>query len=342
MKSSTASAYNSALKDYSKFHNMSIKDLIKEADYEEEKRIREKKRTIRKRLEEYRNYKIEYGSSRRTIKKYFAMVKTFYRHHEIIIPYIPEVQLKRDYHEKYEDIPKINHIKKAVESTDDLMEKAIILFMSSSGTARNETLSLTVEDFFKACEKYINIDIYDKNIKYILDELSSKNNIIPLFELVRIKTDYHYYTCCSDESSEMIINYLKNKKMLKLESKLFDMNRNRFNKFFMRINMDNNWGQVGYYGFFRSHALRKFHATVIEDKSLADALQGRRRDSVTESYYKLNPERIRERYLEVFHKLRIFQKPIELNNGYNQLKKDNESLNERLKKLEELVKGLVK
>ena len=319
---------------------MSLENLINEADHEEEERIREKNRTIRKRLEEYRNFKIEDGSSRRTIRKYFALVKTFYRHHEIVIPYIPEVQLKKDYHEKYDDIPKISHIKTAVESVDELMEKAIILFMGSSGTARNETLSLTVKDFFKACEEYITLDISDENIYNILEGLLLENNIIPLFELVRIKTDYHYYTCCSDEASEMIIIYLKTVKRLRLSSKLFDINRNRFNKFFMRINRNNDWGQVGYYGFFRSHALRKFHATVIEDKSLADALQGRRRDSITESYYKLNPERIRERYLEVLPKLRISEKPVEINNDYNKLKRENELLNERLNKLEDLIKGL--
>lgn len=319
---------------------MDISDLVKEADIEEEQKIREKNRTIRRRLEEYRNFKIEDGSSRRTIRKYFALVKTFYRHHEIVIPYIPEVQLKKDYHEKYDDIPKIEHIKTAVESTDDLMGKAIILFMCSSGTARNETLSLTVKDFFKACAEYINIEICDENVYNILDELLLANNIIPLFELVRIKTDYHYYTCCSDEAVEMIIKYLKTIKRLTLSSKLFDINRNRFNKFFMRINRDNNWGQIGYYGFFRSHALRKFHATVIEDKSLADALQGRRRDSITESYYKLNPERIRGRYLEVLPKLRISQEPAVFNNDYYQLKKDNEILNERLNKLEELIKEI--
>jgi hypothetical protein len=320
---------------------MSLKNLIKEADYEEEQRIREKNRSIRRRLEEYRNSKIDDGSSRRTIRKYFALVKTFYRHHEIVIPYIPEIQLKKDYHEKYEDIPKIRHIKKAIDSTDDLMEKAIILFMSSSGTARNETLNLTVGDFLKAIEKYIDIDILDENVKHILQESTLQKNIIPLFELVRIKTDYHYYTCCSDEATNMIIKYLKTKKRLKLKTKIFDINRNRFNKIFMRINKDNIWGKVGYYGFFRSHSLRKFHATAIEDKSLADALQGRRRDSITESYYKLNPERIRERYLEVLPKLRISQKPVNnMNDDYYQLKKDNEILNERLNKLEELIKEI--
>jgi integrase len=315
---------------------MSIKSLILEADNEEERNIREKNRTIKKRLENYRNYKIDSGSSRGTIKKYFEIVKTFYRHHEIVIPYISTVYLKKDYHERYEDIPKIEHIKKAIKSTDNLLEKAIILFMSSSGTARNETLNLTVEDFFNATSEYY--DNKSNNVVFeVLDELSNFNNIIPLFELVRIKTDYHYYTCCSDEATIAIIEYLKSRKNLKLKSKLFDINRNRFNRFFMRINMENNWGKVGYYGFFRSHALRKFHATTIEDKSLADCLQGRMRDSITESYYKQNPQRIKERYLEILPKLRISQDSFVVNNEYKSLQIENKILNERLNKLEQII-----
>jgi hypothetical protein len=336
LKNTTASLYKSALKDYSKFQKMSLIDLIKEADIEEENGLREKDRKIKERLENYRNYKIRDNSAQRTVKKYFEVVKTFYRHHEIVIPYLPKIQLKKDYHERYEDIPKIEHLKKAVESTDSLLEKAIILFMSSSGTARNETLHLKISDFIHATREYHS----RSDIESILNELTKEKNIIPLFELVRIKTDYHYYTCCSNESTDMIVKYLKTRKNLKLESKLFDINRNRFNKFFMRINTSNEWGQVGYYGFFRSHGLRKFHATTIEDKSLADALQGRKRDSITESYYKQNPKRIKERYLEVLPKLTILKCDIPKENDYESLKRDNTYLHERLNKLEEILTNL--
>jgi hypothetical protein len=337
LKKSTASLYNSALKDYAKFQKMSLKDLIAEADNEEEIRIREKRRKVKVRLENYRNYKIDSKSSTNTVKKYFEVVKTFYRHHEIVIPYIPTIQLKKDYHEKYEDIPKIEHIKKAIETTNSLKEKAIILFMSSSGTARNETINLKIKDFIKATKDYHN----GGSIEEILSDLNNKNNIIPLFELVRIKTDYHYYTCCSNEASEMITKYLNNRKNLGLESSLFDINRNALNRFFLRINKSNDWGKVGYYAFFRSHALRKFHATAIEDKSLGDALQGRKRDNITESYYKQNPERIRERYIEVLPKITINENELTEENKFEILKKENRELHKRLTKLEEILVKIV-
>lgn len=337
LKNTTASLYKSALNDYSNFHSLSLEKLILEADYEEEQGIREKRRKIKNRLENYRNFKIDSGASTGTVKKYYEVIKTFYKHHEIVIPYIPTVQLKKDYHEKYEDIPKIEHIKKAIESTDSLKEKAIILFMSSSGTARNEVINLKVKDFIKASSDYHN----KGSVYEILEELSSQNNIIPLFDLVRIKTDYHYYTCCSNEACEMIVNYLKTRKNLSYESFLFDINRNALNRFFLKINKQNNWGKVSYYSFFRSHALRKFHATSLEDKSLADALQGRKRDSITESYYKLNPERIRERYIEVLDKLTI-NKPYEKMDKYELLIEENKNLNSRLNKLEGLLEKIIK
>ncbi|GAA5818040.1 MAG: conserved hypothetical protein [Methanobrevibacter sp. CfCl-M3] len=242
LKLSTASLYKSALADYCRFQNMTLQELIAEADNEEEKGIREKRRKVKERLEKYRNYKIDNGSSTGTVKKYFEVVKTFYRHHDIVIPYIPTIQLKKDYHEKYEDIPKILHIEKAIKSTDNLKEKAIILFMSSSGTARNETINLKIKDFIKATEDYHN----NGSILEVLDELSHSENIIPLFELVRIKTDYHYYTCCSHQATEMIIKYLKTREKgedLFLESSLFDINRNALNRFFLKINKINNWGK---------------------------------------------------------------------------------------------------
>ena len=305
--------------------------------------LRVKNRTIKKRLEEYRIYKINSGSSSGTIKRYFQLVKTFYKHYEIILPYIPPIQIKKDYHEKYEDIPRIKHLREAINTTEILMEKAIILFMSSSGTAKNETLNLTIKDFINATGEY-----HSKGtINEVIEELSNKNlsnypEIIPLFELVRIKTDYHYYTCCSDEAVEMILKYLKTRKKLYLNSRLFEVNKEEFNKIFKRINDVNNWGKTGFSGFFHSHALRKFHATVIEDKSLADALQGRKRDLITESYYKQNPKRIKELYLEIVHKLRVYERNKLQTSNCQQLKEENKILQERLTILEWKIEEILK
>lgn len=61
--------------------------------------------------------------------------------------------------------------------------QAVILFMSSSGTAKAEKLSLTVENFLKATEKYYN----SKTINDILNKLSNKRSIVPTFILKGLK-----------------------------------------------------------------------------------------------------------------------------------------------------------
>ena len=53
-----------------------------------------------------------------------------------------------------------------------------------------------------------------------------------------------------------------------------------------------NWGFKGNYRFFRSHTLRKFHASNIQLQSeYIDALQGRGRKKIHETLYQKKPEK---------------------------------------------------
>jgi hypothetical protein len=58
---------------------------------------------------------------------------------------------------------------------------------------------------------------------------------------------------------------------------------------FKRINDDLVWGKVNHQIFFHSQALKKFNAIVIEDVSFANTIQGRKADTITETYFKNNP-----------------------------------------------------
>jgi hypothetical protein len=102
------------------------------------------KRQIVKRLKNYRAHKIQQGASKNTIQNYFTKIKTFYRDNGIEIPYIPPTNINKKYHERFEEIPTIKHIKQALKSTKNIKHKAIFLFMRISGTAMAEILSLTV------------------------------------------------------------------------------------------------------------------------------------------------------------------------------------------------------
>ena len=59
--------------------------------------------------------------------------------------------------------------------------RAIILFMSSSGCAMAETLSLNIDDFIEATRQYHGTsDIYE-----VLDILKERDDVIPTFKLRR-------------------------------------------------------------------------------------------------------------------------------------------------------------
>jgi len=289
IRQSTMEGYTSAIKKYEKFHSKSIEDLLAEAEKEEGLPLN--KRKIKRRLIEFRKYLMNSNLSSRSAKTYFSKIKAFYRFHDIEIPDIGNIKYTKDYQMNYKDLPTIEHIKKAVE-VSEVGIQAIILFMASSGTAKAETLSLTVNDFIKATSNYHNND----SIASILDSLENKS-IVPTFYLKRIKTNKYYYTFCTPEAASYIVKYLKSRSNLKKSSKLFDYSSSAITARFREINDSNSWGFRGKYRFFRPHALRKFHASNISLSSeTVDELQGRGKSEVHDAYIKTKPEALKKSY----------------------------------------------
>ncbi|WP_304123497.1 hypothetical protein [Methanosphaera cuniculi] len=57
------------------------------------------------------------------------------------------------------------------------------------------------------------------------------------------------------------------------------------------------WGYKGKYRFFRTHTLRKYHASNIGLRTeYIDALQGRSKNQVHQTYIKTNPQKLKEIY----------------------------------------------
>ena len=302
IKERTVKGYESAIKKYVSFCGISIDELIVEAIQEEDERIPLKNRKLKYRLINFRSFLLNSNLSHSTLQIYFTYVKTFYKHFEIELPYLPPVKYSNDYETNYFDIPTKEHIAQALEIVSvDL--KAVILFMSSSGTARAETLSLTVEDFINACNDYH----HGGSIEYILDVLESKNNIVPTFYLKRIKTGKYYYTFCSPEAAQYIIKYLMTRRDLKVGDKLFDFTDSLLLARFQEINDTMGWGFKGKYRFFRTHSLRKFHASNIGlSVEYIDLLQGRGKNDVHKRYVKTNPQKLKEIYVSAMKNVMIY------------------------------------
>ena len=298
LKKSTIDSYTIYIREYSRFNDKTMVELLEEAENEEEEGIRWKHRTLRKRLLSFRAHLYE-KHAYITAKTRFSKLLAFYRHFEIEIHPLPPISNKNidEVAISFKDLPDKDIIKKALKISTPLM-RSIILFMSSSGCARMETLNLTIGDFVKATEDYHRSnDIYE-----VLRRLKNNQTVVPLFYLRRQKTNKYYYTCCSPEATTEIINYLlSEQRYLQPDSPLFKINDQEFLKRFRSINNQLGLGKVGHNIRFRSHMLRKFHASQLResglDMDIIDALQGRAKTEVRQSYFFDNPENIRESYI---------------------------------------------
>ena len=311
LKKGTIEQYTIALNFYSKFQNKPLSELLNEADTEEEQGIRWKNRRLKKRLINYRNYLYEnYVKSTAELK--FALIKTFYKHYEIEIHDLPAVNrknIKLSEPLKFKDLPDKELIKKALKIANPLM-RAIILFMSSSGCARAETLSLTVQDYLDATREYHNSNDISQAVKVMHD----RDDILPTFYLKRIKTNKYYYTFCSPEANKEIINYLLLREDLdndKLdELPLFKCNVAYFERHFAKINNTLGLGKIGPHNRFKSHILRKFHATNLYNDNMSldeiDALQGRGKDLTRSSYFTEDPSKLKDVYVEHLGAITIY------------------------------------
>lgn len=155
----TQSHHIASVKLYQHLNNKSLEELIAEADYEEEERIRWKRRKVRERLIDYRNYLFA-NKAEATAKLYLQDVRTIYKHFEIELQDLPNFnshQIDKTYEMDYEDLVTTGELIDAYYEANNVT-KCIILFALSSGYSKIDLLKLTVGDFIKACDKYVQND----------------------------------------------------------------------------------------------------------------------------------------------------------------------------------------
>ena len=305
----TVYGYKNAIKLYTTFNDMSLVQLLKEAEDDEENGIRWKNRKLKQRLMNFRlflqeNYLIS------TVKVHFQRILTIYRHFEIEIHNLPPMNIKNTNKLRpimFEDLPTKEIINDAVNIANPIM-KAIILFISSSGCARQETLNITIQDFIDATREYHDSD----DIYEIITILIKRNDVVPIFKLKRQKTNKFYFTFCSPEAVKYILDYLIiSKRKLKNEDKLFKTNLDYLNTYFKEINEILNLNKVRKYNRFRSHMLRKFHASALynHEDGLSldeiDALQGRSKDNTHSAYFMEDPIKLKKKYVKVLDAILI-------------------------------------
>ena len=329
---STKKVYKQATKRYTDYFSMSLEELLEEAEMEEEQGIRWKKRKLKRRLLEYRQHLIE-NYALNTVKTNMRPIIAIYKYFEIEILDIPQINpksVKTPEPITFKDLPDKEVIREAINISDPRM-KAIIYFMASSGCARTETLNLTIGDYVDALSEYTGeSDIYSiiNNWKY------GEDNVIPTFSVLRQKTGKYYTTYCSPEATNAINSYLLSRKdPLDNESPLFNIHEDYLIKKFTSINNELGLGKAGTYNRFRSHMLRKFHASALYNDGMSldkvNDLQGKAKNKTDASYFMTNPEDLKYEYITHLPAVTINKDVEKLSiksPEFMQMEKENDSL----------------
>ena len=297
---STRHVYQVAAEKYCTYFEMTLQEVLQEAETEEDNHVKWKHRRLKQRLIEYRHYLIEHYP-KNTVDTYFRVLLSIYYYFEIEIGPLPGVD-KKSYKKHapitFKDLPDKDVIRASLEIATPVM-KAIILFMSSSGCARTETLNITIQDYIDSMKEYIETD----NLSEIIDVTNNIKDVVPTFQILRVKTNKYYTTYCSPEAVHSINSYLLSRSdPLTPESKLFKAHPMYLLHKFKEINNELGLGKIGKYHRFRSHMLRKFHASSLYNDGMSidkvNDLQGKSKTITDQSYFMVNPDDLKMEYIE--------------------------------------------
>ena len=345
----TRKVYRDAVKKYTDFCSMSLAELLEEAESEEDKGVRWKRRKLKTRLLKYRQFLLE-KYCYNTAYSYFYPIIVIYKYYEIEILDLPKINkkgVKTAEPIQFRDLPDKEVIRKAINIAIPVM-RAAIYFMASSGCAKQETLNLTIGDYIDALSEYTDkTDIYD-----IINELGHDCNIVPTFNILRQKTNKYYTTYCSPEAVNSINNYLLGRKdPLTRESPLFKIETSYFSLNFIQMNNELGLGKVGSFNRLRSHMLRKFHASALYNDGMSldkvNDLQGKAKNKTDASYFMTNPDDLKYEYIKHLPAVTINQDVEKLSiksPEFMQIENENKELKIELDGIKsdiaELMKGL--
>lgn len=328
---------------YTRYHDQTMQELIIEAETDEEEIPLLKKRRIKKRLLSFQLYlQQEKHFTPSTIKQYLAVIQSIYNFYEIALPRLPVITVHNT--ENINDIPTNENIRKAINICNTKM-KAAITTMASSGLARNELANLTIQDFIDATAEYH----HETQIINIIRVLE-KQQVIPTWTLTRIKTQVPYYTFCSNEATQYILQMLKErlmKKDIKPHNKLFDINAPSISMYFQRLNDRCGYGWKKHRRFLHAHSLRKYFSTTMYAAGMdfisIEFMLGHSIGRTQEAYLKANPEKQKNKYLRFVDSVTFLEKLqyVDISSKekreLEELRRENMETRERLLQLEQYV-----
>ena len=307
-------SYPIVFNKYTKFHEMSLCDLLDEAITEQENLIPENRLSIYGRIISFRDHLIK-NHIGNTIPNSISKIKTFYHYNRVKIPFIPPLNNKNINKNdiiSFDDLPTKDELRLALQFADDNL-KLWILTIISSGMTRVEAKSITNEDFFEWTRPYHKKDNFADAMKY----LSRKNNVVCTCKLVRQKTDKPYYTFLNPECVQNIARVKMKQNDFNLHEPLLKYGLNYVNYKFKMLNDYLGLGQAGGFACLRPHMLRKFNSTYLNHGTLEgellgmdsiDLLYGRGKNKTRAAYFKDNPDFLKLEYIKVMNNVSLYRR----------------------------------
>lgn len=322
----TQISYKQALEQYSTLLQMSISEILNEADDEEEENIRLKKRNYQFYILEFKKYLEDLGRSKNTINLYLSAVLSLYDWYDIRPPKVTlakgDIALERNYGHLItkEEIKRMIDVSSARDS-------AIIYTMALTGMGQNEVRNLTIKKFLDIAGLAIKEDIQNIDDLFKYESVLLKDTIITL-EITRQKRNYRYHTFIPPEATRAIITYIRERCNHKdkrihpkdLKNALFVTNKGKnagkivssdsingiFENSGERAGLIHDWNS---YRYFRSHGMRKYFMSTIINKTgnheLANYMVGHKISSTTRAYWFADPNALKKEYLKILPYLSI-------------------------------------
>lgn len=359
----TAQKYQLALSKYVNLIGKPLEVLLDEADQEEEEGVRLRKRKIKKYLLSFKQHLDETDLSESYKRNLIMCVRTFYNENGIEIPKTFRKNARSDRKNRvlYNELPTMDDIKHILTYANSTF-RAIILLGVSSGMSRAEICSLTFKDFFDA----ITLDPYPETLEELVNRVEQIDNLIPLWQISRVKTGTSFFTFNSPEASDAILDYLKdlNRKSTRFketeiiksefrfnpETKLFrnsylkPMSPYNMSRIYEKLNGDAGFEKVDGRIFIRPHSLRKVFASTLEKHKMPHLMirwiMGHGLDQTTGSYFKADPLAIKEEYLQILDQLTTDNVKIKLINNYDSINEELEQKEQKIQTLEATINNL--
>ena len=360
-------AYSRVFRKLYNLTNLTPSDIIRIAKDEQKPRIVDGE-IVFKDLEDRTIADIQYrfyesmrkdGLKNETIKTELNCYRAFLKEYDIQTPKPINLTINTPLYETG-DIPNKEDILRAINSTNNKRDKALIYTMSSSGIRPVDIRNLRIKDLLQGCKYYFG---YDPQIEDILN--ADYDEIIPSFFFRPRKTSKHNNICCtfcSNEAMKSIIDYLQSRHIRSNDDYLFasrtggKLGRSTLIGTFKRIN-DKTFGANRFGGrYFQAKYLRKYFISTCNahsgDLLKVRLLSGHTISNVDRAYNEVNINQMRRFYISLLPYLNLHSSEVrtvkskEYQDLERKLKKqelENEKLREELdEKINQVVEDVLR